>query len=87
MPPPIAASLPDADTIKAITDGGPFAMGAVFGGFLSYFLFRLASSERTDRVKHEMEREKELLKQLDLKDKRIQELHTELAKNKPKALK
>jgi hypothetical protein len=83
MPLSIATSLPDADMMKVILDAGPFATGAVFGGLLSYFLFRLASNERTDRVKHEMEREKELLKQLDLKDKRIQELHTKLSKKSP----
>lgn len=77
-------SLPNADFLQTFAQAGPFALGAVFGGILSYFMYRMASSERAERVKHEMEREKELLKQLDLKDKRIQELHSELNKQKPK---
>ncbi|MCP5556966.1 MAG: hypothetical protein H7A55_04360 [Verrucomicrobiaceae bacterium] len=87
MPPILAVAPVDSNTLKVLSDAGPFALGSTFGGILSYFLFKLASDERKDRVKHEMEREKELLKQLDTKDKRIDELHKELAMLKPKSQK
>lgn len=83
--PHIAVGGVDPTFLKALSDAGPFALGSAFGGILSYFLFKLASDERKDRVKHEMEREKELMKQLDIKEKRIEELHKELAKLKPKS--
>jgi hypothetical protein len=51
-------------------------MGSVFGGLLSSWLFNIASQERRDRVRYEMERERELQKQIEIKEQRIAALHT-----------
>lgn len=83
---PISSDVTE-NALNGIMANGPFAAGAVFGGFLSYFLFSLASKERSERVKHEIEREKELQKQLDVKDKRIDELHKQALKLKNPASK
>lgn len=61
--------------VSAVEKSGPFAVGALFGCVVSYAMFHLASQERVQRIKVDLDREKELLKQLELKDKRIAELH------------
>ena len=68
--------------LKSLTKYGPFAGGTVFGCVLSYFFFKLASSERIERHRVDLEREKELMKQCSTKDKRIDALHVELSKLK-----
>jgi hypothetical protein len=57
---------------------GPFVAGTLFGASLTWSQHWLASSERKKRTKIEAEREGELLKQLDIKDKRIDKLHEQV---------
>jgi hypothetical protein len=47
-------------------------------------MFRLASSDNKKRMELDMQREKEFWKQNLLKDKRIDELHSELGKESKK---
>lgn len=70
------------DFLKSLAEHGPFVAGTVFGCIISFFLFKLASSEMTERQKIDLEREKELGNQIAIKDKRIDVLHIELAKIK-----
>jgi hypothetical protein len=57
---------------------GTFAIGVLWGCLLSYFMFRLASAERIQRHKLDLEREQQLLSQLKIKDERIDALHKKL---------
>lgn len=66
----------DPTLMKELCFAGPFAMGSVFGGLLSSWLFNIASQERRDRVRYEMERERELQKQIEIKEQRIAALHS-----------
>ncbi len=55
-----------------------FSVGFVFGCLLSAFFYHLASRERIKRDIQDRKRESELLKQLAVKDKRIDALHAML---------
>lgn len=70
--------------LEIIGSSGKFAVGAVFGAALSWVMFRLASSDNKKRMELDMQREKEFWKQNLLKDKRIDELHSELGKERKK---
>ena len=72
------------DVAKAASEAGPFGGGAIFGGWLAYVLFGLASKERIERQKNDDKRYEQLMEQLKLKDQRIEALHSELIKFKPK---
>ncbi len=54
---------------------GPFAAGVVLGAGVAAIAFYLAGKERRDRHKIDLDREKQLLKQISDKEKRIDELH------------
>jgi tetrahydromethanopterin S-methyltransferase subunit G len=64
--------------IQAVGKQGAFAIGTLFGCVLSFVMFWLTSRNNAQRLKIDLEREKELLKQLKLKDDRINKLHDEL---------
>lgn len=63
---------------EIVKQGGPFAGGAIFGASLALSIFWLASRARTERHKVDEQREKELFKQIGIKEKRIDELHQKL---------
>ena len=44
------------DLGSALSESRPVALGSAFGATLAYFFFALASNERKERVKHELER-------------------------------
>jgi hypothetical protein len=76
-----------ADTLESLTtifekiiQINEFAAGATFGMLSATILFWLASRERNKRTEIELERERDLRKQLNLKDQRLDELHRELGK-------
>lgn len=68
------------DFFKSLTQYGPFAGGTVFGCLISYFFFKLASKERIERHRIDLEREAQLMEQNQMKDKRIDKLHSKLGK-------
>ncbi len=70
--------------LTALAEHGPFPAGTVFGCIISAFFFNLASKERVERDKINLEREKELFKQNSLKDERIDKLHQKLAEKNRK---
>jgi hypothetical protein len=63
---------------EVLKQGGPFAAGTIVGCVVAYWMFSLASKERVERHKIDLEREKELLRQSGIKDSRIDELHKRL---------
>lgn len=71
-----------AQVLQKVADSGAgaFGFGAIFAGIFAHFMYKLASQERIARDKHDRDRETELLKQLENKDKRIDALHEELLK-------
>lgn len=75
------------EAFAATGRAGPFALGTVWGVLISYGAHYMASGERKQRVKLEVEREKNLLEQLKLKDDRIDKLHELLKQTKEKGKK
>ncbi len=71
-----------ASFMDAVSDIGPFAVGSVFGAAVFWFAGRQAAAERKKEADIRLEREKELYRQLNLKDDRINKLHERL--NPPK---
>lgn len=73
-----------ANALKALIDvlgrQGAFAIGALFGALIVGFASWLSSGERKTMFKLIIEREKVLERQMDVKEKRINELHSELLK-------
>jgi hypothetical protein len=69
--------------LQTIAEHGPFAAGALFGGLLATFFHWMASKERIERDKLDQKRESELIRQISLKDERIDALHADLAKALP----
>lgn len=65
--------------VDVVAKGGPFVVGCVCGGWFSERFYKRASAERLQRNKLDADREKELLKQMRLKDDRIDALHKELS--------
>ncbi len=57
-----------------------FGSGAVFGSLLAAYFYWMAGSERRERLKLDVAREKELLTQLRNKDDRIDKLHEQIDK-------
>jgi hypothetical protein len=64
--------------VQFVGKEGAFAIGALFGVAISTVAHWLAGHERRLRHKLDLEREKELHSQLQLKDQRIDKLHEEL---------
>ena len=60
---------------QAIGKEGTFALGTVTGCLISYFANRMASRDNVARMNIDLEREKELFRQLKAKDERINALH------------
>lgn len=55
-----------------------FGLGTLLGSFLAATFYFMAGRERSARLKADIEREKELRSQLQLKDDRIDKLHQQL---------
>jgi hypothetical protein len=60
-------------------NGGHFGCGALFGSVLTLYAVKTISKERIDRHKIDTEAYQNLVKQLEQKDKRIDELHQRLS--------
>lgn len=69
-----ATSFTKAATIIA-ENGGIFGSGIIFGSIVTGYAFRVANSLNMKRFDIDLEREKELRKQLELKEERINVLH------------
>ena len=69
-----------AQILKEISNSGAgaFAFGAIFAGIFTHSMYKLSSTERIARDKHDRKRESEILRQLENKDSRIDELHKEI---------
>lgn len=77
---PVFASAADvgqafSDFVAAIGKEGSFALGTLLGCGISYAAHKLASRDNEARLKIDLEREKELYRQLKAKDERINTLH------------
>ena len=76
---------PTAESVKAVVElvkdpNTRFVAGAVLASALSYLMFSLAGKERSQQNAQFMEFHRELVKQNNLKDERISQLHSELLK-------
>ena len=60
---------------QAIGKEGTFALGTVTGCLITYLAHRMASRDNVARMKIDLDREKELFRQLKAKDDRINTLH------------
>jgi hypothetical protein len=60
---------------QAIGKEGTFALGTVTGCGITYFAHKMASRDNVARMTIDLEREKELFRQLKAKDERINTLH------------
>ena len=67
-----------SEFIQIIGKEGAFAIGTLLGCFITAFMSWLASRSNAQRLKIDLEREKELYKQMKIKDDRINKLHDEL---------
>jgi len=76
----VAPSLLNKDLLVLIGREGSFAVGVLLGCVVTLSVHALLQKPLTERFKIDLEREKELHKQLQLRDDRINALHTELAK-------
>jgi hypothetical protein len=72
-------STADASAVSAffqlIGHEGTFAVGTLLGVVITYIAHRVASRDNVARMKIDLEREKELFRQLKAKDDRINALH------------
>lgn len=64
--------------LQSFESQGPFAAGVILGWAITAFGNAAARKERQEEMKAYREREAELRKQLDLKEKRIDALHDKL---------
>ena len=60
---------------QAIGKEGSFALGTVTGCGVTYLAHKMASRDNVSRLNIDLEREKELFRQLKAKDERINALH------------
>jgi hypothetical protein len=70
--------------VKAVVQQGPFPMGVLFGCATTIVIQYFATGSVRERNKLDLDREKELYKQLQLRDERINALHSEIAKLRKK---
>lgn len=69
-----------ADLVSLAEKGGGFVAGAIFAAVFCHSLYLIASRERIERDKLDRAQMAELFRQMQQKDKRIDELHERLSK-------
>lgn len=66
------------EMLKKLAESGELGLGLAVGAAVTHAAHRMASKERIERDKLNFEREQSLCRQLDTKEKRIDELHNRL---------
>ena len=66
--------------IQEVGKEGAFALGILLGAAIALVIHYFAGRERKHRLTLDLEREKELRNQLQLKDARISKLHDQISK-------
>jgi hypothetical protein len=67
------------ELIKSVVQQGPFSIGILLGCGITMAIQYLSSGALRERNKLDFEREKELHKQLQLRDDKIDALHAQIA--------